>query len=95
MARVKVLPDGRLWLECPGCDMPHVVSVDPTAPIHWTWNGSVDRPTLSPSVLVQYDWGVNNEERVCHSFVVDGVWQYLGDCTHVLAGTHVDLPEVD
>lgn len=35
-------------------------------------------------------------ERVCHSFVVDGVWQYLGDCTHAMADQHVpmvDLPD--
>lgn len=29
---------------------------------------------------------------VCHSFVRDGQIQFLGDCTHELAGQTVDLP---
>ena len=32
------------------------------------------------------------EHRVCHSFVKDGRIQFLGDCTHRLAGQTVDLP---
>ena len=28
----------------------------------------------------------------CHSFVTDGRIQFLGDCTHALAGQTVDLP---
>jgi hypothetical protein len=30
---------------------------------------------------------------VCHSFVTDGRIQFLGDCTHDLAGQTVDLPD--
>ena len=30
---------------------------------------------------------------VCHSFVTDGRIQFLGDCTHALAGQTVDLPD--
>lgn len=29
---------------------------------------------------------------ICHSFVTDGRIQFLGDCTHALAGQTVDLP---
>jgi hypothetical protein len=29
---------------------------------------------------------------ICHSFVTDGRIQFLGDCTHELAGQTVDLP---
>lgn len=29
---------------------------------------------------------------VCHSFVVDGQMQMLGDCTHALAGQTVPIP---
>lgn len=29
----------------------------------------------------------------CHSFVVDGQMQFLGDCTHALANQTVPLPE--
>jgi len=30
---------------------------------------------------------------VCHSFVTDGQIQFLGDCTHEMAGQTVPLPE--
>jgi hypothetical protein len=30
---------------------------------------------------------------VCHSFVIDGQIQFLGDCTHALAGQTVPLPD--
>ena len=29
----------------------------------------------------------------CHTFVTDGRIQFLGDCTHALAGQTVDLPD--
>jgi hypothetical protein len=32
---------------------------------------------------------------VCHSFVTDGKIQFLGDCTHKLAGQTVPLPDFD
>lgn len=58
----------------------------------WSWNGSVDRPTLKPSVL--------NDFRppgtlVNHIWVTDGKVQFLSDCTHELAGQTVDLLEVE
>lgn len=30
---------------------------------------------------------------VCHSFVTDGRVQFLGDCTHTLAGQTIGLPD--
>jgi hypothetical protein len=60
----------------------------------WGWNGDVERPTFHPSLLSRITIG--GEARVCHSFVVDGVWQYLTDCTHDKAGQWVpmvDLPD--
>lgn len=31
---------------------------------------------------------------VCHSFVTDGMIQYLGDCTHELAGQTIPMPDL-
>lgn len=86
---------------CPGCDDFHQISVGV-----WTFNGDLERPTFSPSVLVGgAQWGVadvfhkpnhkvaKGERTVCHSFVTGGQIQFLGDCTHTLAGQTVDLPE--
>lgn len=90
---------------CPGCESVHGITVD--APDSWTWNGDVERPTFSPSVLVHphktlIDATLEGDaltapENVtttplCHSFVTDGRIQFLGDCTHALAGQTVDLP---
>jgi Family of unknown function (DUF6527) len=62
----------------------------------WTWNGSAARPTFMPSVLVTYNGADANQPgrppAVCHSFVVDGQMQMLGDCTHALAGQTVPIP---
>jgi len=30
---------------------------------------------------------------ICHTFVTDGRIQFLGDCTHALAGQTVDMPD--
>lgn len=40
-----------LMFWCPGCDEAHCVSVN--GPNPWTWNESLELPTLSPSVLVR------------------------------------------
>jgi len=88
---------------CPACDDAHGVVVD--APGSWTWNNDLERPTFQPSVKVtgtQWErWFAFHKPRhhvapgetvVCHSFVTDGQIQFLGDCTHDLAGQTVDLP---
>lgn len=60
---------------------------------NWTWNGSMDEPTVKPSILTK---GRDEKgEHVCHSFVNDGRVQFLGDCTHELAGQTVDLLDID
>ena len=87
---------------CPGCDRTHTIDSHV-----WTWNGDLERPTFDPSVLVHphqtlIDATLEGDALVapenvtttprCHSFVRDGRIQFLGDCTHALAGQTVDLP---
>lgn len=95
-----------LWIWCPGCDEHHAVRVDPGG---WTWNGSEESPTISPSILVRGTKPINDDEAerimrgekiepipyICHSFVKDGKIQFLNDSTHALAGQTVELPEVE
>ena len=83
--------DGDLFFECPGCDMVHGISTGAGPGPRWGYNGNADAPTFTPSVLVRYNW--SDGPRVCHSFVTDGRIQFLGDCTHKLAGLTVDLPD--
>lgn len=94
-----------------------MVAVDPANPMQngakWGWNGSYERPTFTPSVLIRSGhhvpgqppgsscWCTYNAEHpdepapftctICHSFVTDGQIQFLGDCTHALAGQTVSL----
>lgn len=43
------------------------------------------------------DWVMGSDGQplpmICHSFVTDGRIQFLGDCTHNLAGQTVPLPD--
>lgn len=104
--------DNGLLFWCPGCDMAHRIQHGQGPGPRWGWNGDAERPTFTPSVLVQYEHmtppattpeirekiarGEIQQTRVrdvCHSFVTDGRIQFLGDCTHALAGQTVDLPD--
>lgn len=96
---------GRIMFRCPGCDTNHEIAVDGSR--GWTWNGNGDCPTISPSILAKGTRRLTDDEyaRVmageriepqaitCHSFIVDGRWQFLGDCTHDLAGQTVEIPD--
>lgn len=115
MPKLKI--DGhRINFHCPGCGHTHQVT---TGPNGWTFNGDVERPTFSPSVLLRRGchnphhkanhpdtcWCTYNAAHpespapfkcgVCHSFVRDGMIQFLGDCTHEFAGQTVPLPEME
>lgn len=82
---------GVLYLfHCPGCGHSHPFEVN-CAERGWTWNGSMDRPTFTPSLLCN----PNSPEFRCHSFVTDGRIQFLSDCFHALAGQTVDIPDWD
>ncbi len=84
----KVARSGNRWLfHCPACGFAH--GPDDS----WTFNGDVERPTFSPSLLVRCEYGEAREKRVCHSFVRDGRIEYLSDCTHAMAGQTVEIPD--
>lgn len=71
---------------CPGCELMHTIKVNG---LHsWGWDGRVEDPTFSPSILVT---GGEGGIR-CHSFVTAGVIRFLADCSHRLAGQQVPMP---
>ncbi len=89
---------------CPGCDSSHICRVEGEGRPCWGFNGNMDAPTLTPSVLVTYngpDAGQLDEDgfrappAVCHSYVTNGSIQFLADSTHALAGQTVPLPDLD
>ncbi len=81
---------------CPGC-----VAMDGRTGLHllpvnstvkepsWDWDGNLLKPTLSPSILTG-----KGSPKICHSFLRDGVFEFLGDCTHMLAGKKVAMPDL-
>ena len=85
-------PESRLAFECPGCGMVHALpTVGPRA---WSFNGDLERPTFSPSILARWTSGPEHTAGVCHSFVRDGKIEFLGDCTHGHAGQTVPLAPI-
>jgi hypothetical protein len=96
---------GRIMFSCPGCKTAHEITVDGSR--GWTWNGDGNKPTVSPSILAkatrwltdaEYARAMAGEQiepelQVCHSFIREGRWDFLGDCSHALAGQTVDIPD--
>lgn len=103
--------EGGYLFWCAGCADVHAVTTTAKSGANWSFDGNLDRPTFSPSILVR---GLRREldekgkwtgkwrrdaagkpiPYVCHSFVTAGRQQFLGDCTHNLAGTTVDLADL-
>lgn len=74
----------------------------------WSFSGGLDKPSFQPSLLYRRKaWPTDEEQkrimagekvelpdRVCHLYMTDGRIQFLGDCTHQLAGKTVEMEEV-
>lgn len=133
---------------CPGCDQRHHFTVELLDPDWrrpdgqpepvWQWDGNLESPTFSPSMLAYYtvhlcdpsehhevcedyehceqkghlilNWDRDTQQEIgprvyghnlphtadpaygnCHSFLRNGVWEFLGDCAHSLAGQKVPM----
>lgn len=91
-----------IW--CPGCQLArpdgtthgglHMlpISGDSTKRPTWNWNGNLESVTLTPSILTK----INRADGVviCHSFLTNGVWNFLADSTHELSGKNVPMVEL-
>ena len=83
-----------VWF-CPGCNREHKVPVikkNQAGGIMWSWNGSLDSPTLSPSIRI--DYGNTLMGGMCHSWVKNGSIEFCGDCTHHLKGQTVPMKDL-
>jgi hypothetical protein len=82
-----------VWIFCPGCQALHMPRF--RCPEHGgpkkgpVWDGDPNSNpfTMSPSLLI-YETAASPR---CHSFIRNGQWQYLHDCTHLLRGKTVPL----
>lgn len=70
---------------CPGCKMLHSFQIG-----RWRWNGDLEKPSLTPSLLCDRD----SPQYRCHLYLTAGVLHFLSDCHHDLAGTYVELPDL-
>lgn len=87
MSKFHETKNNNLAFHCLGCDMVHVVDS------RWKFNNDFEKPTIHPSLLVRYTY--RGECHVCHSFIEDGMMQYLSDCTHQLSGETVEIPDFE
>ena len=92
MAKFKEEMSGYFEFHCPGCKTEHYISTSPEFGAVWQFNGDLDKPTVSPSLLWNAGGG-NPTTPICHSFIRDGKIQFLNDCTHDLKGQTVEIPE--
>lgn len=108
MSKVKDCGRGMYSFYCPGCDHDHVyftIQEETDSPI-WNFNGDVNNPSFTPSLLnrwgkdVNPDWEEPTEAPPdkpgswsgrCHLYVTNGVIDYCGDCSHLLNG-HKGVP---
>lgn len=87
---------------CPGCNSGHEIAVNQPnySNAKWTFNGNFQRPTFSPSLNLRINppghphYQPDVSSTVCHCFIADGRIQFLGDCTHGLAGQTVEMPDI-
>lgn len=78
---------------CPGCKSHHTLPIERDRKLSWVWDGNVQSPTFTPSLLRYGAKGPNWEILIprCHSFIKSGKWEFLADCDHELAGQTVNM----
>lgn len=59
----------------------------------WSWNGSLETPTVRPSVKTQYT-NEKGENVIIHYWLNDGICQCLSDCTDGNANRNLILNDV-
>lgn len=102
MSKIRGITDqdgflGTYLFWCPGCACPHPYRIarsprEPASVPVWGFNGDLERPTFSPSLLVNAN---TPGARRCHLFLTDGALHFCADSDHELAGKTVPCPDWD
>lgn len=83
---------------CPGCALMngghglHAIAIRPDVQENgagWEFTGTLEKPTYAPSQLSRSPRPEG--DHVCHTFIREGMIQYLDDCTHELRGQTVPM----
>jgi hypothetical protein len=95
---------GVVAIFCPGCEcLHHIYTKVPTSGgAVWGFNNDFELPTFTPSLLIKTGSYADPNfvdppeirPSICHSFITNGCIQFLGDCTHSLAGSTLPLPDL-
>lgn len=109
--KVKIRDNGFISFRCPAGHDHWVDIKSEQYPEHrWTFNGDLNRPTLSPSVMERSGWFVDIEVHnkteseysrfgsssyKCHFILTDGIMNFQSDCSHGLANKNIELGEID
>ena len=56
----------------PGIVHPHQIATCQIQEDRWTWDGDEDRPTLTPSILVETLWGEDRTRVYWHGYMTAG-----------------------
>jgi hypothetical protein len=92
--------NGELAFQCAGCRCLHFISDNESVgyDLCWEFNKDFEKPTITPSLLfngpVSDQYLKEHNMHRCHSLIKDGKIEYLGDCTHELAGKTIELPDI-
>lgn len=95
--KVSEMREGMFLFDCPACKYGHAFYTK-DGPLdangkeqNWTFNGDLDSPTISPSLNVH----ARDEKYRCHSWINNGMIQFLSDCFHDMKGKTVPIPDLD
>ena len=94
----RIIAPNKVFYEfiCPACNTRHVFYVGlGWGSTNWEFNGDKERPTFSPSLLLNGNPKCLNPGMPrCHLNLVDGKIQYHSDSSHVRAGQTVDMVDI-
>lgn len=84
-----------LMIFCPACKCGHGIWITEknSSGAQWTWNGSFEKPTFQPSLLIAPFSDGKGAIKRCHSIVTDGLISFCPDSQHELAGKTVPLED--
>ena len=88
LARIEDAPTQFLFW-CPGCECSHHLETGKDQRVHWEWNGSMVKPTASPSLLIR--GGGKPKDYRCHLHIREGALKFCSDSSHALAGETVPM----
>ena len=85
---------------CQGCGHTHTYPVGGAYTTNWTYDGSIEAPSFSPSMLIYIperkleDGTVLPQKTRCHYYVTAGKILYQGDCPHEYSGKTLPLAPI-